>query len=150
MSELTATQLLALAKSRLDEAPANYAAAYRHLQTAAELGDAEATYAIGTWHLFGTYLERDVTKAFMLIKAAADSDYPPALFDLATMFEKGEGTAKSEGAAFECYMRAALLGDKQAPAEVSRCWYYGIGIKKNERLAEVWSEHSEEMNSSPS
>ncbi|TJY66051.1 sel1 repeat family protein [Sphingobacterium alkalisoli] len=36
------------------------------------------------------------------------------------------------------YSKACLLGDKQAIYEVGRCYYYGIGINKNEEIAKIY------------
>ncbi len=43
----------------------------------------------------------------------------------------------------ETYLRAALFGDKQSVNEVARCYYYGIGVEKNRRIAKIWYDRSE-------
>lgn len=42
----------------------------------------------------------------------------------------------------ETYMRALLHGDKQSIYEVGRCYYYGIGIDKNRRLAWIFLDYA--------
>lgn len=45
--------------------------------------------------------------------------------------------------AFKLYLKAALLGERQSLYEVGRCFYYGIGIEKNQEVANVWLEEAE-------
>jgi TPR repeat protein len=138
-----ATQKVEEARRLLSEAPPKYSAAYDALLAAANGGSPEAQYALGTWHLHGTYVVRDVMKAVAYLRMAADQDFPSALFDLAVCYETGVGIEKSDRAAFELYLRAALAGDLQASFEVGRCWRFGVGIAADERLAEVWFEEYE-------
>ena len=70
---------------------------------------------------------------------------PEALFDLAVSYEKGAGVRKSERKAYHLYVRAALWGDKQAIHEVGRCLFYGIGAKRDRRLADVWLARAEAL-----
>jgi uncharacterized protein len=64
-------------------------------------------------------------------------------FDLAVCYEKGVGVKRNYKKGFECYLNAALLGDKQAVYEVGRCYYYGIGISKNINISRIWLKHAE-------
>jgi uncharacterized protein len=70
-----------------------------------------------------------------LLAFAAGHGHPSALFDLANSYETGCGVAKDEIMAFQCYLKAALLGDGQSIFEVGRCFFHGIGISKDENLA---------------
>lgn len=97
-----------------------------------------AIYALGTWFLFGKFVEKDENKAFELFLKASEENHREDCFDLAKCYEEGIGVNKSLNNAFESYLRAALLGDKQSLYEVGRCYYYGIGIKKDEKLADLW------------
>ena len=97
-----------------------------------------AIYALGTWYLFGKFVEKDLGKAFESFLKASNDNHPEACFDLAKCYEEGIGVNKNLNNAFESYLKAALLGDKQALYEVGRCYYYGIGVKKDARLATLW------------
>lgn len=113
-------------------------AAFNLLHKAADLGSAEAIYAIGTWYLFGTHVPRNYRKATDFLQQASDLGWAAACFDLAIAYEKGKGVPRDKGQAFRLYMKAALLGDRQAKYEVGRCFYWGIGTTKDRQAAEVW------------
>lgn len=113
-------------------------AAFRLLERSAGLGNAEAIYAIGTWHLFGTHVRKNFRKAAEYLQRASDLGHAAASFDLAVSYEKGKGVDRDKGHAFRLYMKAALLGDRQAKYEVGRCFYWGIGTTKDRQAAEVW------------
>lgn len=118
--------------------------AFDFLRQSANMGNAEANYAIGTWYLHGTFVKKNPFLAVEHFLSAIDGNYSSAYFDLAICYETGNGARKNYKKAFECYLNAALTGDKQAIYEVGRCYYYGIGIPKNERIAEVWIRQAKE------
>ena len=118
----------------------------RLLLQAMSAGDARAAYALGTWYLHGTELiKKDIRHAVVLLKQAAEQNVPDALFDLANCYEKGAGVRKSERQAYRLYVRAALWGDKQSVYEVGRCLFYGIGTKRDRRLADTWLARAEAL-----
>lgn len=108
------------------------------LNRAAGLGNAEALYALGTWHLFGKHVKKDLRHAADLLHRATALDHPDAAYDLAVSHEKGAGVKMDKHRAFGLYMKAALLGDRQAMYEVGRCFYWGIGTSKDRDAAEIW------------
>lgn len=117
---------------------------YDLLVLADKAGDARATYALATWYLHGTrFTKRNRIRAVELLRRAAAENIPGALFDLAVSFEKGIVVKKSVRKAFEHYLRAALLGDRQSLYEVGRMYFHGIGITKNRKLAEIWGDCAE-------
>ncbi len=125
--------LLMLGKDRYDAAMV-----VDLLRKADKEGDAEAAYALGTWHLFGKHVPLDAKLAAQYLKRATDRNFPDAAYDLAVSYEKGVGVEKDPGRAFSLYMKAALLGDSQAMYEVGRCFYWGIGTEKDRDAARVW------------
>jgi TPR repeat protein len=52
-------------------------------------------------------------------------------------------TQPAHKAAFDCYLNAALLGDKQSLYQVGRCYYHEIGVSKNMSIANIWPKHAE-------
>jgi len=108
-------------------------------------GDGEAAYALGTWHLFGKHVPKDYKRAAGYLKRAADRDYPSAAFDLAISYEKGAGVKQDAAKAFGLYMKASLLGDRDAMYEVGRCFYWGIGTEKDRHAAKVWFDAHEQF-----
>lgn len=109
------------------------------LERAIELGSHDAQYALATWYLFGKGVKRDYTKAVKLLRKCANS-VANASYDLAVCYEKGKGVEQDKATAFQYYMQSALLGDNQAYFEVGRCFFYGIGVKKNRSLGGLWIE----------
>lgn len=105
-------------------------------------GNADATYALATWYLFGKGVRRDYRKAAELLKQCADS-VAGASYDLAVCYEKGKGVDKNMMLAFEYYMRSAFLGDAQGYFEVGRCFFYGIGTERNRRVGDLWVKEAE-------
>ena len=63
--------------------------------------------------------------------------YKDALSDIAVCYELGNGVQKDKQKAYYYYFLAALNGDLQAKQELSRCLYYGIGIKKDVELSSL-------------
>lgn len=126
----------ALLEAAKDEPDLGYV--YNLLGKAVLKKNPKAIYALGTWYLFGKFVEKDVNKAFELFLEASHANIAEACFDLAKCYEEGVGVTKSLINAYDQYLKAALLGDKQSIYEVGRCYYYGIGIKEDHRLAGVW------------
>jgi TPR repeat protein len=46
---------------------------------------------------------------------------------------------------FEIYLKDALRNKHQAFEEVARCYYSGIGVKSNRRVARIWFERAKEL-----
>lgn len=108
------------------------------LHRAARSGNAEALYALGTWHLFGVHVRMDRRAAAGYLERAASMGHPAAVYDLAVSYEKGAGVSRDRHRAFNLYMKAALLGDRDAKYEVCRCFYHGIGTARDREAAQVW------------
>ncbi len=115
------------------------------LLQALKKGDMRAAYALATWHLHGTHVEKDSRKAIALLKRAANENIPAALYDLAVAYEEGKITRKNEKKAYESYLKAAIWGDKQSIHEVGRCTYYGIGTSRNRRFANFWLDRARSL-----
>jgi TPR repeat protein len=114
-----------------------YKEAFELLEQADEKNNPVASYALGTWYLHGTYVEKDLEKAIPYLVKASHGEVKEAFYDLAVCYEKGVGIKKNLQKAFENYLIAAHLGDKDSLYEIVRCLYYGIGIQKNRNLSEL-------------
>jgi hypothetical protein len=95
--------------------------------------------------LHGKFYETNLRESVKLLRQAAESDIPDALYDLAICFEEGRGVRKNLDKAANLYLRAALHGHKQSVYEVGRCYYYGIGVEKNRATARTWLDLAEEL-----
>lgn len=116
------------------------------LRKAHRANDPRAAYALATWHLFAKGgLAKDLHQAVDLLRDAAESGLPEALFDLAVCYERGAGVSRNARKAAFLYVDAAIRGDKQAVFEVGRCYYAGIGLKKDRAMANVWFQRAEEL-----
>jgi uncharacterized protein len=119
---------------------------YDLLLAADKGGDGRATYALATWHLFGSpFTKTNYRVANSMLKRAADNGVADAAYDLAVSYEKGLGIGKSLPRAFEYYVRAALLGDAQSHYEIGRMYFHGTGVPRNRRLAEAWLAKAETL-----
>lgn len=107
------------------------------LHSACAENSPDAQYALGTLYLHGKYVDKSKQKAIKLLKEAAAQMHPDALFDLGVALEKGEIIEKDTQEAFRCYLHAMIVGDSTSVYEVARCFYYGIGIKKDKILFEM-------------
>src|SRR5438046_919900 len=106
--------LLKEALSEMEKESPDLKVAYQLLEKSAQLENAEALYAIGTWYLFGRFVDKDPSKAVEYFLEAIKGNNSSAYYDLGVCYEEGTGVDQDEEAAFECYLNAALLGDKQS------------------------------------
>lgn len=118
------------------------------LEEAFQQGDPRAAYALGTWYFHGKVFPTNKRIALKLFRYAAKKCVPIACFDLAVCFERGCGVRRSFRSAFSHYLQAALLGDKESVYEVGRCYYYGIGTKKDRKQAIMWLDYARDVKSS--
>lgn len=84
-------------------------------------------------HGYGT--KQNLEQAFKLYQRAASQNYAPSLNNLGTMYELGieKFMPKDLAMAFDCYKKAAQIGDgdKDSICNLARCYAYGIGTEWN-------------------
>ena len=122
------------------KSPPNFDAAFKHLLTAHEAGSGEASYALGNWYLHARYVDRDILKAVNYWLTGADRNNIDSLTELAKYFENEEFSSQDTSKALGYYMKAALLGDAASMYDVGRIYYYGIGVKKDRIISDIWME----------
>lgn len=115
--------------------------AARQYQLAAELGHAEAQFALGLV-LTGALPDspRSARKSFAWFNKAAQQGHPMAAYFLAMSYETGAGTARDGEQAFEWYRRAALSGIGQAINALAHMYATGAGIRLNLANAHAWNQ----------
>lgn len=97
--------------------------------------NAKAAYALATWYLFGKHVRKNYIKAFNLLEKSIEWEpNKDAYFDIAICYEMGKGTKKDFKKAFHFYLLAAFYGNIKAKYEIGRCFYYGIGVSKDDEL----------------
>lgn len=90
-------------------------------------------------------MPQNFKRAFRLLKIAAKANIPDAHYDLAVCYEKAEGTKKNLQKAFLHYLSATVYGDKQGMRELARCYYYGIGTKKDVAVGRIFYHRWKEL-----
>ncbi|MFZ5746951.1 MAG: tetratricopeptide repeat protein [Pseudomonadota bacterium] len=114
------------------------------LDLGVEGGDERAIYARAVCYSNGTFgSDIDESKAFRLFSKLSESNIPEALFDLGACYDLGQGVAKDQFAAFECYLRAATLGHKEACCQVSEFFREGVVVPESEYLRRFWLGRSQ-------
>lgn len=128
--------LMASADLHSDD-PARRTRGVRAVETLEKRGDPTAAYAIGSWLLAGAHgYPRDEARAAPYLQYAAERGVREAIFDLGVMTEERRLGPKPRREAFNRYLTAAILGDRDAAHEVVRCVYHGIGAYADPQAAE--------------
>jgi len=66
------------------------------------------------------------------------------MFDLAVAYDLGKVVEQDDAKAFSYYMRAALLGDKEACRQISQFYVEGKVVPFDEELGEAWLKRSQQ------
>jgi TPR repeat protein len=116
---------------------------FEDLKKAAEAGDPESQNKIGVLFAQGIGLPKDKAAAFYWYKKAADAKYPPAMWNLAFMYVRGEGGVKEDMAtAFSLFKESAELGHADAQFDLSYMYLQGIGTKLDRAEGMKWLERA--------
>jgi len=81
-------------------------------------------YMAGLSYLSGRDTPRDEAKAMEFLQKSADAGFPPAMMQLGTMYQFGQGTAKDESQAQAYYLQAITRDPKYHPAYNNLAWLY--------------------------
>lgn len=108
--------------------------------------DSRATYALATWHLFGSPgIKKNWLEAAKLLQLAARNGVAEAHYDLAVCYEMGRGVRRNLRCAYLHYLAAAIDGDGDAIVSIGRCLYYGVGIGVDKDAAEIWFRKADSL-----
>ena len=117
----------------------DYVKAESYFKRASEAGFNGATFRLGKMYREGhPGVPKQTALAFKLISQAAENGGPNAQFNLAQMYENGEGTKINWEKAFNLYLSAS--SKKHAFAHWNLGYYYLIGRVVNKDLTKA-SEH---------
>jgi len=122
----------------LTDKPPRTAEAIAFYRQAAERGDAESAYELGSLYDRGQGVRPDAAQRNAWWQKAAALNYAPALLALAEMARAGDGMPKSEQAAVDYYRRAAERGSGPAAAQYARALRDGTGVARDAVQAWEW------------
>jgi TPR repeat protein len=85
------------------------------------------------------YDRGDFATAIAVWRKAAEAGTAPAMTELGSMYEKGQGTQRDFTAAANWYLKAwDHGGDKWAGYRLSQFYENGLGVEKNQSIANFW------------
>ncbi len=122
----------------LNDKPPKAAEAIVFYRQAAEAGDAESAYQLGSLYDRGQGVRPDAAQRNAWWRKAAERDYAPALLALAEMARTGDGMAKDDALAATYYRRAAEKGSGPAAAQLARALREGRGVQRDPVQAWEW------------
>jgi TPR repeat protein len=109
------------------------------LLRAADMDNAHALYQLGQYYRRGTLGGKvNSPKAITMFTEAARDGYAPAQFDLASMYEAGEGVDRGLAKALAWYLKAAELGYTPAMLKAGQMLRDGQGASADPSQAALW------------
>ncbi|MCV6612479.1 MAG: hypothetical protein OIF55_17085 [Amphritea sp.] len=113
--------------------------ALQHCQPLAEQGDGEASFWLSNIHTLGINGQApDLDKALAELTRAAEANYGPACFNLASLYDRGELFERSPRTAFHWYLRGAEAGHVPSQAQTGNAYLKGVGTEIDFDQARIW------------
>ncbi|OEY95275.1 hypothetical protein BJD20_16210 [Acinetobacter proteolyticus] len=116
---------------RLKLEDGNEVEAFSILEYVASKDYAPALNLLGIMYNNGGYADKDLNKAFLYYKKAADLGNPDAKFNLGQMYFYGEGVKQDYKKSFYWYDESAKQNYDFAKIQLATSYYKGYGVKKN-------------------
>ena len=103
------------------------------IRKAAEQGDADAQYRLGSMYYRGYNkdIDKDDVEAVKWYRKAAEQGLAEAQFALGYMYHSGYGVPKDDGEAAKWYLNAAEQGVSGAQCNLAQMYYKGEGVPKD-------------------
>jgi localization factor PodJL len=120
------------------EAAGDQAAGAKHLREAAELGHAQAAYALGLAYIEGSGVPEDLELSAKWINRAADLGDPGAEFLVGSSFYAGIGVEQDIPRGLSFLERAAVQGHSKAQFLLGQAYVDGVGVRENAQWAARW------------
>jgi hypothetical protein len=115
--------------------PQDYAEALGWFRKAADQGDAEAQYDVGSRYYYGQGVAQDYAEALRWYRKAADQGEARAQCGLGSMYYYGQGTQQDRAEAAKWYRQAADRGQAKAEYDLGYM-YYGQGVQEDRAEAD--------------
>ena len=77
-------------------------------------------------------------KVIPLLNAEADENKTKSIQTLADAYSFGLGVPQDLHRAYELYLEASILGDKEAQCSLGFCYFDGLGVEKNVNMGARW------------
>ena len=108
------------------------------VRKAAEKGDAQAQYDLGSMYAKGVGVAKDAQQAVVWYRKAADQGVAPAQYNVGFMYESGYGVPHDAQQAVLWYRKAADQGLARAQYRLGATYARGLGVAKDAQEALVW------------
>ena len=118
----------------------------KELEEVANQGNLYALLFLGDLYRKGTYINKDLSKAFTNYEKAANKNHYYAQCIIGYMYEDGLGIKKDLEKAFLWYEKSAKQDYAPAQHYIALMYYYGDGIEKNYSKAYEWCKKAAEQN----
>lgn len=112
------------------------------VQAAADDGDAEALYILGTVYFKGKRVTRDYRRAATLFRRAAEQGLAIAQLHLAKMYFEGMRIPQNDARCFQWYRVAARQGLPDAQYGLGNVYYGGRGTAQDYAAAARWYRYA--------
>ena len=109
----------------------DYELAYLYLSKAADAGQRDAIFLLGSMFERGVHVQANYHKAMSLYRQAADQGHPTAMNNIGMMFERGLGVTQDYQAAVSWYTKAVDLGEPAAMGNLGRLYKNGYGVPQD-------------------
>jgi TPR repeat protein len=115
--------------------------AVRWYKLAAAQDYPQALYALAKGSAIGRGLPKaDPAAALDYLVRAANTEFSPALLDLASLYDDGRGVDQDRAKAFELYERAAKIGNTEARFIIGERLFTGDGVDMDRDTGRQWYE----------
>ncbi len=136
--QIAAIRALAIRYQNGDGIRQHLGRAFKLFQQAAELGDAESEFNVGTYFENGLAGPKDETYAAYCYFRAAKAGSINGTYALGTCFADGIGFPKNDQIAAELFESAAQAGDVEGAYAFGQCLLHGRGVTRNLKVAFHW------------
>ena len=116
----------------------DYQEAAKQFLEAAEVGDPDAQWIMGSLYAEGKGVTQDDAKAIEWFRKAADQGDADAQKSLGAMYAKGRGVAQDDNKAVEWYRKAADQGNADAQSCLGHMYATGRGVAQDDAKAVEW------------
>ena len=106
----------------------------RLIEESAASGDANSKYLLGKMYTNGENVARNYDEGRKYLEEAAKANHPGALCLLGVYHARGLAGERSIAKMVDCFRKADRLGSAEGSLQLGRCFFEGIGVKKNPAL----------------